>query len=206
MRSKSHWENVYSTKPTDSVSWYQQHAGQSLDLIRATGVALTEPIVDVGGGASILVDDLLAAGYSDLTVLDLSSAALASARARLGKRADEVRWLEADVTEVELPLHGFSVWHDRAVFHFLTEAADRDAYLRAVLHAVRPGGYVIVATFAENGPTQCSGLPVRRYSAATLHAEFGAAFTLLRQENEAHRTPAGAVQPFVYCFCRRSAN
>lgn len=206
MEPKAHWEEVYSSKATDAVSWFQAHAEHSLNLILETRVPRTASIIDVGGGASTLVDDLLAAGFSRLTVLDLSAAALAAARQRLGERAAEVRWLEADITTVELPRHGFDVWHDRAVFHFLTSPAHRQAYVHAVLHGVRPGGHVIVATFAEDGPTQCSGLPVMRYDAEGLHDEFGDAFTLLRHEKEAHRTPFGTIQQFVYCYCRKGGS
>ena len=206
MQPKDHWEHIYSTKPTDGVSWYQDHAGQSLRLIRGTGVPLSASIIDVGGGASKLVDDLLAAGYTALTVLDLSAAALAAARRRLGAAAAAVQWREANITDAELPVHAYDVWHDRAVFHFLTSAAERQAYVDAVLRAVKPGGYVIVATFAEDGPTQCSGLPVVRYNADGLHAEFGEPFTLLGHEQEEHRTPSGSVQKFVYCYCRKRAS
>jgi 2-polyprenyl-3-methyl-5-hydroxy-6-metoxy-1,4-benzoquinol methylase len=202
MKASEHWEQVYSSKPSDRVSWYQQHAEQSLRLIRGTAVPPGAPIIDVGGGASTLVDDLLQAGYTALTVLDLSPTALATARQRLGERAAAVQWLQANITEARLPPHAYEVWHDRAVFHFLTSAEERRAYVEAVLRAVRPGGHVIVATFAEDGPEQCSGLPVMRYSAAGLHAEFGAPFTLLRHEREEHRTPAGGVQRFIYCYCR----
>lgn len=205
MQTKQHWESVYETKPADAVSWFQTHAEQSLRLIRATGVALSGAIIDVGGGASTLVDDLLLAGWSKLTVLDLSAAALAAAKKRLGPRAAKVHWLEADVTTADLPRHAYDVWHDRAVFHFLTERADRQAYVDAVLRSVKPGGHVIVATFAEDGPTQCSGLPVKRYSADELHAEFGAPFSLLAHEKEEHHTPFGTVQKFVYCYCRKAA-
>lgn len=203
MQQKDHWEKVYSTKPTDGVSWYQEHADRSLDLIRGTGVRPDASIIDVGGGASTLVDDLLREGYASLTVLDLSGAALAAARTRLGQRASEVTWLEADITKVGLPAQAYDVWHDRAVFHFLTSEDDRKAYVETVLRAVKPGGHVIVATFAEDGPLQCSGLPVRRYSADELHAEFGQPFTLLRHQREEHHTPFGTVQKFVYCYCRR---
>ncbi|MDD5250888.1 MAG: class I SAM-dependent methyltransferase [Rhodocyclaceae bacterium] len=206
MPSKEHWERVYATKPVDAVSWFQEHAEQSVRLIQDAGVALDASIIDVGGGASTLVDDLLQRGYSSLTVLDLSAAALAAAQRRLGARAGEVRWIEADVTRAALPFQAYDVWHDRAVFHFLTSPADRHAYVEAVLRAVKPGGHVIVATFAEDGPTQCSGLPVMRYGANELHAEFGAPFTLLRHEREEHRTPSGAVQKFIYCYCRKSAS
>lgn len=203
MQPKEHWEKVYETKPTDAVSWFQEHAEQSLRLIHETGVPLTASIIDVGGGASTLVDDLLEAGYQSLTVLDLSRAALASAQKRLGAKAKSVHWIEANITTAALPLHAYDVWHDRAVFHFLTAPADRQAYIELVLRAVKPGGHVIVATFAEDGPTQCSGLPVMRYSADDLHAEFGSPFTLLRHEKEEHHTPSGNVQKFVYCYCRK---
>ncbi len=204
MQSKQHWENVYATKATDSVSWFQEHAALSLELIGATGLGKDAAIIDVGGGASTLVDDLLAEGYSDLTVLDLSGAALQEARKRLGSQADRVNWIEADITEVELPAKRYDIWHDRAVFHFLTTPEQREVYVRTVFRSVKPGGHVIVATFAEDGPLQCSGLPVMRYRADQLHDEFGEAFTLLKHTKEAHHTPAGKVQQFVYCYCRRA--
>jgi ubiquinone/menaquinone biosynthesis C-methylase UbiE len=203
MQSKDHWEKVYTTKATDAVSWFQPHADLSLGLIEATGVSHDAAIIDVGGGASTLVDDLLANGYTDLSVLDLSAAALAAAQKRLGSRAAKVQWIEADVTKADLPAKRFDVWHDRAVFHFLTSAEDRAAYVQTVFRAVKPGGHVIVATFAEDGPNQCSGLPVMRYRADELHAEFGEAFSLLSHRKEAHHTPSGTVQQFVYCYCRR---
>jgi 2-polyprenyl-3-methyl-5-hydroxy-6-metoxy-1,4-benzoquinol methylase len=206
MQSKYHWEKVYTTKATDAVSWFQTHAGLSLDLIKATGVSRDAAIIDVGGGASTLVDDLLANGYTNLSVLDLSASALAAARNRLGSRACDVKWIEADITKADLPAKQFDVWHDRAVFHFLTTPEDRAAYVRAVFHSVKPGGHVIVATFAEDGPNQCSGLPVMRYRADELHAEFGASFSLLSHEKEAHHTPSGTVQQFVYCYCRRMSS
>lgn len=203
MQDKSHWESVYTHKAADAVSWFQPHADSSLALIRQTGIALDAAIIDVGGGASTLVDDLLAARYSDLTVLDISAAALELARHRLGDVASAVHWLEADITQVEFSKHRFDLWHDRAVFHFLTDAADRACYLKAVGHAVKPGGFVIVGTFAEDGPEQCSGLPVRRYSADSLHDEFGVEFELLGQAKEDHHTPFGTVQKFLYCYCRK---
>jgi ubiquinone/menaquinone biosynthesis C-methylase UbiE len=204
MQSKAHWDKVYESKAPEAVSWFQQHAQLSLDLIRATGAGPDAGIIDVGGGASTLVDDLLAAGYRDLSVLDLSHAALEAARLRLGAREHEVRWIEADATTVDLPEARYDIWHDRAVFHFLTDWREREAYVRNVLRAVKPGGHVIVATFAEDGPLQCSGLPVMRYRPDELHDEFGAAFTLLQHRKEAHHTPTGAVQQFVYCYCRRT--
>ncbi len=203
MPSKEHWEKVYTSKASDAVSWFQQHAALSLNLIKATGAPLDAGIIDVGGGASTLVDDLLREGYSDLSVLDLSAAALSAARQRLGAQADKVHWVEADITRIELPRTRYDIWHDRAVFHFLTTQKQRDAYVRNVYYAVKPGGHIIIATFAEDGPEQCSGLPVMRYRADDLHDEFGDAFTLLKHQKEAHQTPFGAVQQFVYCYCRR---
>lgn len=204
MKPEDHWNHVYETKTSDSVSWFQEHAEQSLRLIRATGMAASASIIDVGGGASTLVDDLLLDGYHSLSVLDLSAKALAAAQQRLGPRAGEVRWIEADITRATLPAHAYDIWHDRAVFHFLTEPEQRRAYVDTVLRAVKPGGHVIVATFAEDGPLQCSGLPVMRYSANGLHTEFGAPFTLLQHEREEHLTPSGSVQRFVYCYCRKN--
>ncbi|MDD4962933.1 MAG: class I SAM-dependent methyltransferase [Gallionella sp.] len=203
MNSKQHWEQVYATKSSDSVSWFQEHADQSLRLIHNTGLGKEAAIIDVGGGASTLVDDLAAEGFNDLTVLDLSGAALTVARQRLGKRADAVHWTEGDITRAEFPVHRFDIWHDRAVFHFLTTPADRQAYVERVMRSVRPGGHVIVATFAEDGPEKCSGLPVMRYQPESLHAEFGDAFLLVAHEKEVHHTPFGTDQQFVYCYCRK---
>ncbi len=206
MQTKDHWEHVYTTKSVDDVSWFQQHADRSVRLIQATGVPLSASIIDVGGGASRLIDDLLQAGYSALTVLDISATALAAAKRRLGSRSSDVQWLKADITNESLPPHAYDLWHDRAVFHFLTSPADRHVYVEAVLRAVKPGGHVIISTFAEDGPNECSGLPVMRYTAVQLHGEFGTAFSLVRHEKEAHRTPAGKVQHFVYCCCRKIAS
>jgi ubiquinone/menaquinone biosynthesis C-methylase UbiE len=203
MDIKQHWEKIYSTKTPDSVSWFQEHADLSVRLIRNTGLGKDAAVIDVGGGASRLVDDLVDEGYTDLTVLDLSSAAIAVANQRLGKRANVVHWMEGDITSIELPMNRFDIWHDRAVFHFLTDPVDRHAYVERVMKAVRVGGHVIVATFAEDGPDQCSGLPVMRYEPETLHVEFGDAFQLVEHEKEAHLTPSGTVQQFVYCYCRK---
>jgi SAM-dependent methyltransferase len=199
---KEHWEKVYASKRETDVSWFQEHAWLSLQLIREAGVPTDAAIIDVGAGASRFVDDCLREGYRNLTVLDVSAVALATARARLGERAAEVHWLEANVLDAALPAHAYGVWHDRAVFHFLTDPSDRHAYVQQVLRAVKPGGLVIVATFAEEGPTLCSGLPVMRYSPSALHAEFGVAFELLGHRRETHETPAGQEQAFVYCLCR----
>lgn len=203
MPNKDHWEHVYASKPIQGVSWFQEHAERSLDLIRRTGVSTDATIIDVGGGASTLVDDLLAMGFTSLTVLDLSASALEAAKKRLGARADIVHWLEADIISVDLPKHAFDVWHDRAVFHFLTTDEQRKAYIERVKHAVKPGGHVIIATFAEDGPEKCSGLPVMRYSADALHAEFGRCFEMKVHSKEDHHTPFGTTQQFTYCYFRK---
>ena len=203
MNRKSHWESIYATKDTTSLSWYQPHPHRSLDLIDRTAVAKSAKILDVGSGDSLLVDELVSRGYSDITVVDLSRAALDRARTRLGKKASRrVTWLEGDILDVNLPSWAFDVWHDRAVFHFLTSAKERDAYIGRVEHSVRPGAHIIVATFSENGPTRCSGLPVVRYSATQLRRTFGSDFQLLASESETHHTPTGAEQSFIYCWCR----
>ena len=203
MDTKQHWEKVYSDKSADAVSWFQPHAIRSLKLIQSLVVDKAAHIIDVGGGASTLVDDLLEQGYSNLSVLDLSAAALQVAKNRLGNAAAKIHWLEGDVTQLSLPENSIDLWHDRAVFHFLTTEEERRRYVGTVLKSVRPGGYVLVATFAEDGPEKCSGLPVQRYSASGLHTEFGSAFELLGHETEQHETPFGTSQSFVYCYCRR---
>jgi SAM-dependent methyltransferase len=202
---RSHWEKVYRTRQPTEVSWYRAHLERSLELIEDAAPGRETRIIDVGGGESTLVDDLLARGYGRLQVLDISPTAIAVARERLGAYADRIDWLCGDVTTVALPHHGYDVWHDRAVFHFLTAAQDRAAYVRQVAHAVRPGGHVIVATFGPEGPTKCSGLEVVRYDPERLHGAFGARFELRRHLTELHQTPAGAVQQFVYCYCRVAA-
>ncbi len=203
MNRIQHWESVYQRKAVDQVSWFQPRAATSLELIESICPDRAVRIIDVGAGASVLVDDLLEAGYCNLTVLDIAASALDVSKARLGARAAQVDWRVGDVTTVDLPEAGFDVWHDRAVFHFLTEEEDRRRYVAQVLHAVRPGGHVIVATFGPNGPLKCSDLEVRRYAPEDLHGEFGAEFDLLGHHTESHRTPAGKDQEFVYCYCRR---
>ena len=198
-----HWEKIYSNKAVDQVSWFQPHAASSLRLIEEC-TDKGARIIDVGGGTSVLVDDLLDAGYRNLTVLDLAESALATSGARLGARAASVQWIAADITRADLPAAHFDVWHDRAVFHFLTDPDDRVRYVEQVLKSVKPGGYVIVAAFGPGGPLQCSGLDVVRYSPDALHAEFGVPFRLLRHETEIHHTPAGQEQEFVYCYCVRT--
>lgn len=203
MSTKTHWETIYSTRQPDAVSWYQQRPRLSLEFIERTGIGKEATIIDVGGGASTLVDHLVAGGYRHVTVLDISAAALAAARARLGEDSGGVTWLEADVTRTDLPEHAYDLWHDRAVFHFLIDRADRDRYVEAVKRAVKPGGHVVVATFALDGPTHCSGLEIARYDAHSLHDAFGEEFRLVDSEREEHHTPAGSTQKFVYCYCRR---
>ena len=203
MDPRTHWETIYRTKDFHQLSWFQSAALRSLELITRFSPDHSSPIIDVGAGASVLVDDLIAAGYSDVTVLDLSEAALASARQRLGNIAAGARWVEGNVLTAPLEAERYVVWHDRAVFHFLTEAEDRRAYVDQVRRSVRSGGHVLVATFAEDAPARCSGLPVVRYSAESLHSEFGPEFRMLTSEHEEHLTPRGAPQSFLYCLCRR---
>ena len=198
---KEHWEKVYRTKQSDAVSWFQEHATLSLEMIRSIGTSLDANIIDVGGGASTLVDDLLHSGFKTVSVLDLSVSALEVARSRLGARGDRVSWIAGDICEVKLPDQAYDIWHDRAVFHFLTDPADRAAYIQQVKKSVKPGGHVIVATFAPDGPEQCSGLTVARYDPDQLHGEFGPSFELLEHVSEDHKTPWGSVQHFVYCHC-----
>jgi len=201
MDPKAHWEQVYRTKGPEEVSWYRPHLEVSIELIGRAAPDRGASVIDVGGGEATLVDDLLARGYCDLSVLDVSATALAVAQRRLGRDADRIHWLCGDVTTYVMPRHRFDVWHDRAVFHFLTEPEARVAYVRQVARAVRPGGHVIVAAFGPEGPTKCSGLDVVRYDADALHGEFGTAFELVEHRTEVHRTPAGALQQFVYCYC-----
>lgn len=202
--SQSHWEQVYSSKAPDAVSWYAAHLDQSLAYIRETGVGPDATIIDVGGGESTLVDDLLDAGYRHIEVLDLSAHALAVCQQRLGERAAQVGWRVGDVLEQAFAPQSIDIWHDRAVFHFLTDPVQRQRYVEQVLKALKPGGFAIVGTFGPEGPTECSGLPVARYSSEGLHAEFGAPFQLLEHATSLHTTPWGSTQQFVYCFCRRA--
>ena len=205
MDRRAHWDAMYRTEDRARVSWYQAEAAVSMSLIRRYVPTLGSSIIDVGGGASVLVAQLHAAGYGDLTVLDLSGAAIASAQDNLGPAAATIRWIETDILTARLDPGHYALWHDRAVFHFLTDPADRARYVAQARRAVAPGGYVLVASFAEDGPTHCSGLEVMRYSAQSLHAQFGEEFTLLEAQREEHRTPAGQVQAFTYCLCRRTA-
>ena len=200
MDNKQHWEQVYANKASNAVSWFQERADGSMRLIHLTNIGKDATIIDVGGGASTLIDNLLLENYSNLTVLDLSAKALDKSKQRVGNRADSVTWLEGDVTQLLLQAHHYDLWHDRAVFHFLTDPIDRKAYVQQVMKSVRPGGHVIVSTFADDGPDKCSGLPTMRYSPNSLHAEFGDAFKLLISEKEIHHTPFGTEQKFIYCY------
>jgi ubiquinone/menaquinone biosynthesis C-methylase UbiE len=205
MNRKEHWEQVYQTKAPDDVSWFQTQPTTSLNLIESTGVAKDAGVIDVGGGASVLVDFLLDAGYSQLAVLDISGAALEHARRRLGKRADSVEWFEADVTTFQ-PARQFGFWHDRAVFHFLTAKADRQKYVQTLKRTLTPGGHVIIATFALDGPPNCSGLEVARYDTTSICAELGSEFQLVEQASETHTTPWQTEQKFGYFrFARKNA-
>lgn len=199
---KAHWESVYRTRAPTRVSWYQPEASLSLDLIRRVVPDLQVPIIDVGGGASTLVDGLLASGYSRVTVLDMAEASLDLARLRLDDRASQAHWIEADILTTDLPARHFGLWHDRAVFHFLTVGEDRAKYVAQVRRALRRGGHVIVATFATNGPERCSGLDVVRYSPESLRAALGASFRLVDTATEEHTTPDGGAQAFLYCLFR----
>jgi 2-polyprenyl-3-methyl-5-hydroxy-6-metoxy-1,4-benzoquinol methylase len=202
MSAREHWEAVYEKKDPEEVSWYRPHLEQSLGFIEEAGLNRDAAIIDVGGGASTLVDDLLARGYVDVTVLDISPTAIESAKARLGARASAIRWLTADITQTDLGAGVYDFWHDRAVFHFLRHEEDRRRYVAAAKRCVRPGGHVLVATFGPEGPDRCSGLDVVRYDPDGLHAEFGAAFQKVGSSSEVHATPWGTEQQFVYCYCR----
>ena len=200
MNRKEHWERVYRDKAADQVSWYQADPAVSLRLIRE---ALPDPagaIIDVGGGASTLAGLLVDAGYRRVSVVDLSGAALAAARVRMGPAADSVDWIEADALALPLSPGAFDLWHDRAVFHFLTSPADRRGYVAQVTRTLKPGGLVLIATFAPDGPLRCSGLDTVRYGPESLQAELGPDFSLLKHVREEHLTPDGRVQPFTYCL------
>ena len=202
MDAKEHWEKVYTTKAPDAVSWYRAHLETSLALIERAADARSASIIDVGGGESTLVDDLLSRGYQNITVLDVSQKAIDCAKSRLGAAAEQVRWLVGDITEIELDPRAYDVWHDRAVFHFLTAREQRMAYVRQVARSVKPGGHIIVSAFGPEGPTKCSGLEVVRYDAESLHREFGARFRPIESSLELHYTPVGTTQQFLYCYCR----
>jgi trans-aconitate methyltransferase len=199
--AQDHWNRIYTTRAVDAVSWYQTQPKISLELIAAADLPADAPIIDIGGGASLLVDCLLAQGRTALSVLDISAAALANSRARLGANAAKARWIEADVREFT-PSQRYALWHDRAVFHFLTDPVDREKYMSALRRSLTPHAHVVAATFALDGPARCSGLVVAHYDAATLHAQFGDSFEMLDSRRETHITPAGAEQRFTWVHLR----
>ena len=201
MSTQSHWEHIYSTKSSNQVSWFRPHLETSLSLIERATSDRSARIIDVGGGESTLIDDLLRSGYSNLTILDISQTAIDVTKARLGSLADRVEWLVTDVTRADLAAKAYDIWHDRAVFHFLTVDSERVAYVERVAKAVKPGGHIVIGTFGPEGPTKCSGLEVRRYDADSLHREFGSRFRLIDSLKESHQTPFGTAQQFLYCFC-----
>lgn len=203
MSTREHWDGIYDSRSPAELSWYERVPAVSLRMIGDTGLPKDARIIDVGGGASTLVNALLGRGYSRVSVLDLSSRALDLARVGLGADAGSVAWLEGDVRRVDLPPEGYDLWHDRALFHFLTDAADRADYVGKVLEAIRSGGHVVMATFAVDGPHRCSGLPVVRYTPAGLLAELGESFRLIEHEHVEHRTPGDSAQRFVFCRLRR---
>lgn len=202
--TRSHWEDVYTSKAETAVSWYQPHSARSLEWIVSAAPGAGAAIVDIGAGASTLVDDLIARGYVDLTVLDVADAALAKSKTRLGNKAASVSWIVADITQWH-PARTYDVWHDRAVFHFLTEAPQQDAYVAALEAGTHAGSTIVMATFALDGPEQCSGLSVQRYSSATLAARLGSSFILTGQADETHKTPWALEQRFTYAVFRRTA-
>jgi ubiquinone/menaquinone biosynthesis C-methylase UbiE len=202
MDRKAHWDTIYKTKGPQAVSWYREHLETSLALIEGAAASRSAAVIDVGAGASTLVDDLLARGFRDVTVLDISQAAIEAAQRRLGPAADQVHWIAGDVLEMRLPAGKFEIWHDRAVFHFLTSKEQRAIYLGQVARTVKRGGHIIVSTFGPEGPTKCSGLEVMRYDADSLHRQFGQRFRLVKSSQELHETPFGTRQQFVYCYCR----
>ena len=201
MTTAEHWNAAYGAKSVGALSWYQTRPAISLELVANAGIAKSDAVIDVGGGASTLVDHLLELGFDNVTVLDLAGAALRAAQERLGDRASSVRWQEANVL-LRDPGGPYALWHDRAVFHFLTDPEDRHRYAEVLQRAVRPGGTVVIATFAPDGPERCSGLPVQRWDSEALDAELGDAFTLVDSRRESHQTPAGKEQRFCYSVFR----
>lgn len=200
--TRGHWDDVYGTKAETAVSWFQPHSIRSLELIDAASPDRKASVIDVGGGAATLVDDLLAGGFGDVTVLDIAEPALERSKARLGKDAGKAKWVVADITRWT-PVRTWDIWHDRAVFHFLTERPQQDAYVAALDAATRQGSTVIISTFALDGPEKCSGLPVQRYSPETLSNRLGAAYALIDRAEETHKTPWGSDQRFSYAVLKR---
>lgn len=198
MVNKQHWETVYQAKAPEALTWYRPHLDASLALIERAMPDRAGALIDIGGGEATLVDDLLVRGYRHLAVLDISPAAIAVARQRLGDAAAHVTWLASDILQAELPLQHFDLWHDRALFHFLTSTEQRARYVEQLLHALKPGGHAIIATFGPQGPGKCSGLETVRYDAESLHRELGPRFTLIEHSIELHHTPFDTTQQFLY--------
>ncbi len=197
-----HWQGIYEARPSTELSWYQQEPGTSLRLIERAAQGKSVAFIDLGAGASQLVDRLIARDYADLTVVDISDRALAEVRARLGSHASAVTFVHADITSW-VPPRTYDIWHDRAVFHFLTDEPDRAHYVEVASRGVLSGGAIVLGTFAEDGPTQCSGLPVRRYGAKELATTFSEHFSLVEHEREEHVTPTGVAQAFTWVVLRR---
>jgi len=206
MDRKQHWEQVYASRPPERFGWYTRHLEISLAWIDELGLDPNAPVIDVGGGSSTLVDDLLDRSCEDVTVLDVSGAALEIARKRLGARASRVTWIEGDITSAALPAHKYALWHDRAVFHFLGDHADRELYCERLRASLRPDGHVILGVFAPEAPPTCSGLPVQRYDAEGLLAILGTGWLLQRDQRRLHVTPGGVEQMYQYCLLRRASD
>jgi len=205
MSRKKHWEEVYASKDAESLGWYRPCLETSLAWIEELDLSATAPIIDVGGGVSSLIADLLDAGHQALTVVDISEAALSAAAAKLGPRGDDVTWLPGDITSIDLPVSRFDLWHDRAAFHFLIEAKQQRQYRENLLKALTPDGHLIMGTFAPEAPPRCSGLPVQRYDHESLAAFLSADFELQQHKTELHVTPGSVKQMYTYCRFRRKA-
>ncbi len=201
--SQEHWETIYSTKPTEQLGWYKPHLHTSLNWIMELDLTKDSQIIDIGGGVSTLVDDLLNMDYRSITVLELSKKALSSVKARLGENAELVKWFEEDITSFKLPADHYDLWHDRAVFHFLIEPGQQQRYLNNLLETLKPDGYLIIGTFAPEAPPKCSGLPVQRYNLEQLESTLGKKFKLQRSLKELHVTPGGVKQMYLYCQFKR---
>lgn len=203
MNKKTHWEGVYASKPAGALGWYKPHLQTSIAWIKELGLEAEAPIIDVGGGVSTLVDDLLNAGHRSISVLDISEEALKAARARLGAMGEAITWLNGDITSFDLPRHHYELWHDRAAFHFLTELDQQQSYRDNLLNALKPGGHLIIGTFAPEAPPKCSGLPIQRYTHEKLNNVLGGEFELQRHDKELHVTPGGVEQMYLYCHFRK---
>jgi len=203
MDEKEHWENVYQTKSADQVSWFQPHLNKSLDLILKAGIETEATIIDVGGGAATLVDDLLEKGFSNVSVLDISASALEVSKKRLGSKASQAHWIEGDITTVKLPKNHYDLWHDRAAFHFLVKGSDRDQYIQMLSKAITPNAHVIISTFGPRGPMKCSGLDIVRYGAREIKKVLGSDFQLVESIKEIHKTPFNTEQEFMYFWFKK---